>query len=141
MSATPLNPVIIPILRRVMPTLIANSIVGVAPMTAPSAQLSKLRKKFRIRWEGAFRPVRYRVAPEVYRYFLRINNRRRTQSSEDLDVAGYHAVSGIPWTSWEPADEWCTTQLEPHSWLRFPGEARWWFSRESDAVLFGLVWA
>lgn len=138
MSATPLDPVIIPMVRRVMPRVLAMDIIGVTP---PASRPSKLRKRYAIRLEGALLSARHRVAPEVYRHFLRINNRRRTQSSEDLAAAGYHAVSSIPWTSWEPADAWCADQLEPHSWLRFPGEARWWFSRGSDAVLFGLVWS
>ena len=39
--ATPL----IPVLRRVIPTVIAHDIVGVSPMTAPSADITKLRQQ------------------------------------------------------------------------------------------------
>lgn len=38
-----LNKVILPVLRRVMPTVIANEIIGVQPMTGPVAQIHTLR--------------------------------------------------------------------------------------------------
>jgi hypothetical protein len=38
-----LNRVILPVIRRVMPTVIANEIVGVQPMTGPVAQIHTLR--------------------------------------------------------------------------------------------------
>ena len=41
-----LNKVILPVLRRVMPTVIANEIVGVQPMQGPIAQIHTLRVKY-----------------------------------------------------------------------------------------------
>lgn len=41
-----LNKVILPIIRRVMPTVIANEIVGVQPMTGPVAQIHTLRLRY-----------------------------------------------------------------------------------------------
>jgi hypothetical protein len=41
-----LNRVILPIIRRVMPTVIANEIVGVQPMTGPVAQIHTLRVRY-----------------------------------------------------------------------------------------------
>jgi len=41
-----LNKVILPVIRRVMPTVIANEIVGVQPMTGPIAQIHTLRVKY-----------------------------------------------------------------------------------------------
>ena len=38
-----LNKVILPFIRRVMPTVIANEIVGVQPMTGPVGQIHTLR--------------------------------------------------------------------------------------------------
>ncbi len=38
-----LNRVILPVIRRVMPTVIANEIVGVQPMTGPVGQIHTLR--------------------------------------------------------------------------------------------------
>ena len=41
-----LNRVILPIIRRVMPTVIANEIVGVQPMTGPVAQIHTMRVRY-----------------------------------------------------------------------------------------------
>ena len=41
-----LNKVILPIIRRVMPTVIANEIIGVQPMTGPVAQIHTLRVRY-----------------------------------------------------------------------------------------------
>ena len=41
-----LNRVILPVIRRVMPTVIANEIVGVQPMTGPVAQIHTLRLRY-----------------------------------------------------------------------------------------------
>ena len=41
-----LNRVILPVIRRVMPTTIANEIVGVQPMTGPVSQIHTLRVRY-----------------------------------------------------------------------------------------------
>ena len=41
-----LNRVILPVIRRVMPTVIANEIVGVQPMTGPVGQIHTLRIRY-----------------------------------------------------------------------------------------------
>lgn len=41
-----LNRVILPVIRRVMPTVIANEIIGVQPMTAPVSQIHTLRLRY-----------------------------------------------------------------------------------------------
>jgi hypothetical protein len=41
-----LNKVILPVLRRVMPTVIANEIIGVQPMTSPVGQIHTLRFRY-----------------------------------------------------------------------------------------------
>jgi hypothetical protein len=41
-----LNKVILPVIRRVMPTVIANEIIGVQPMTGPVAQIHTLRVRY-----------------------------------------------------------------------------------------------
>ncbi len=42
-----LNAVILPIIRRVMPNLIANSIIGVQPMTGPIGQIHTLKTRYK----------------------------------------------------------------------------------------------
>lgn len=41
-----LNKVILPVIRRVMPTVIANEIIGMQPMTGPVAQIHTLRVRY-----------------------------------------------------------------------------------------------
>lgn len=41
-----LNKVILPVIRRVMPTVIANEIIGIQPMTGPVAQIHTLRVRY-----------------------------------------------------------------------------------------------
>jgi hypothetical protein len=41
-----LNKVILPVIRRVMPTVIANEIIGVQPMTGPVGQIHTLRVRY-----------------------------------------------------------------------------------------------
>ena len=41
-----LNRVILPVIRRVMPTVIANEIVGVQPMSGPVGQIHTLRIRY-----------------------------------------------------------------------------------------------
>lgn len=45
-SIATLNRVILPVIRRVMPTVIANEIIGVQPMTSPVAQIHTLRVRY-----------------------------------------------------------------------------------------------
>jgi hypothetical protein len=48
-----LNRVILPVIRRVMPTVIANELVGVQPMTGPVAQIHTLRVRYADSSNGA----------------------------------------------------------------------------------------
>ena len=48
-----LNKVILPVIRRVMPTVIANEIVGVQPMTGPVGQIHTLRVRYAETFAGA----------------------------------------------------------------------------------------
>jgi len=48
-----LNRVILPVIRRVMPTVIANEIVGVQPMTGPLGQIHTLRVRYAETFDSA----------------------------------------------------------------------------------------
>lgn len=48
-----LNKVILPVIRRVMPTVIANELVGVQPMTGPVGQIHTLRVRYAETFAGA----------------------------------------------------------------------------------------
>ena len=46
-SMATLNTVILPIIRRVMPTVIANEIIGTQSMTGPVGQIHTLRTRYK----------------------------------------------------------------------------------------------
>jgi hypothetical protein len=48
-----LNKVILPVIRRVMPTVIANELIGVQPMTGPVGQIHTLRVRYADTFNGA----------------------------------------------------------------------------------------
>ena len=48
-----LNRVILPVIRRVMPTVIANELVGVQPMTGPVSQIHTLRVRYSDSMDGS----------------------------------------------------------------------------------------
>jgi len=48
-----LNRVILPVIRRVMPTVIANELVGVQPMTGPVGQIHTLRVRYADNYTGS----------------------------------------------------------------------------------------
>jgi hypothetical protein len=48
-----LNKVILPVIRRVMPTVIANELVGVQPMTGPVGQIHTLRVRYAETYDAA----------------------------------------------------------------------------------------
>ena len=48
-----LNRVILPVIRRVMPTVIANELVGVQPMTGPVGQIHTLRVRYSDTFAGS----------------------------------------------------------------------------------------
>ncbi len=131
MNATPSpTQVLIPLLRRVMPSIIASSITGVSPMVGPLGGALGQRPR-----------RRYAVDPRIYRHFLRINNRRRTQGDHDMRDAGYWSVGGVPMLDHADANSWCRSQFGAHAWCRFPLSYRWWFTCQEHAVAFAMVWS
>lgn len=45
--ATTLDKIILPIIRRVMPQVIANDIIGIQPMSGPTGQIFSLRARYK----------------------------------------------------------------------------------------------
>lgn len=116
----PSNGVILPIIRRVMPSVILSNIIGVAPLTGP------VRTNYNTR-----------VNAGIYRHFLRLNNRRKTQNCDLLRLAGYPMVK-IDYLEVFAADYWCKCNLKPHSYIRLRGDHAFCFSRHEDEVLFRM---
>ena len=117
----PSNGVILPIARRVMPSVILSNIIGVAPLTGPMRTSHNTRH----------------VNAGIYRHFHRLNNRRKTQNCHLLGLAGYPMVK-IDYPEVLAADYWCKCNLKPHSYIRLQGNHTFWFSRHEDEVLFRM---
>jgi hypothetical protein len=127
---------IIPLKRRVMPTVIATHITGVS---APGNMILITSNKWQVIADIIV--WRYPVAPETYGHFLRLNNRRCTQGDLDLEQAGYpHVCLNTPGRA-DQIHTWCDDQFGAHAWLRFPYSALWWFSAQDQATMFRITWS
>lgn len=74
---------------------------------------------------------------ELFKKFLRINNRKKRFYRRDFTSAGYSIVAYDTWTSpWYMHREWLD-QNTPN-WTRFDGH--FVFQTESDAVQFKMRW-
>ena len=110
-----------------MPGVITGDILGVSAGTGVGFWWRT--------WEQLERAP-HRVPAEIYNHFLRLNNRRRTQSDDDFRLAGYWHASG---TLLEVV-RWCVQTFgESGFWLN-PRTNSIWFCGEDDYRLYQLTW-
>lgn len=126
-----LNTVILPIIRRVMPNVIANSIIGVQPMTAPSVQIYTMKVRYAV--------IKNKISlnKKHYKIFLRLYNRRQFTYHRDIIDAGYymcelHFSKGCV--------EWCKEQFGNYGFIHDPMYGRFYFENINDQTLFKLRW-
>lgn len=74
---------------------------------------------------------------DVYRHFLRLNNRKKYLRVRDLDKAGYPSVM-LGDRAPRGCKDWCDAQFGPNAWLQHWGV--FYFRDERDAMLFKLTW-
>lgn len=130
------NPVLLPIIKRVMPAIIAQQVIGAQPMTAPLAQKYALNARYGLKngWSG-----RIYFEKEHFNHFLRVYNRRQRHHPEYLTSLGYpHVKLLIPSTEKYAAEQWCIDTLKPGTWVR--AYADFWFATQDDATMFTLRW-
>ena len=122
--------VLLPIIRRVMPSIIANDIIGVSPMTGPTAGLFGLRNG----WYG-----RVVFTKNHFRHFLRVYNRRTHHHPDYLHSLGYpHYKVSRRVFDFMDARDWCKDTLVLGSWVS--SSNNFWFAYHADYVMFKLVW-
>jgi hypothetical protein len=131
---TTLNPatvsVLLPIIRRTLPNIIANDIIGVSPMTGPTAGIFGLRNG----WYG-----RVVFTKNHFRHFLRVYNRRTHHHPDYLHSLGYpHYKVSRRVFDFMDARDWCKDTLVPGSWVS--SSNNFWFANHADYVMFKLVW-
>ena len=122
--------VLLPIIRRVMPNIIANDIIGVAPMTGPVGDIFGLRNG----WYG-----RVKLTKEHFRHFLRVYNRRTHHHPDYLHSLGYpHVKVSRRMFLYTDAVDWCDHTLARGSWVN--SFNNFWFANHADYVMFKLTW-
>lgn len=135
--------VYLPMLRRVMPNIIAQNIVGVQPMTGPTGKI--WGKTTRARYIDD-RPRMAYVEMDLYQYknFLRLNDRKHRQYEADFLKARYPYIdrpNGHINTSNIDVMDWLDMTM-PNRWVYFSGWApRIYFENERDKMLFILRWS
>ena len=111
-----LNRVILPVIRRVMPTVIANEIIGVQPMTGSSSQIFSLRASYNPLSKYKFSRAKWYEANHRY---------------EDYDAI-------MEWCT----EQFGPKPRRPDAWTRWTDIHidRIRFRDEQDYVLFMLRW-
>ena len=128
----PSDPVILPIIRRVWPTLLAQEIIGAQPMTGPAGEIFKKKS------DWFFNKVL--LTKTHYRHFHRVYNRRKWHYRDYLTSLGYSQVS-INLTDTIAARQWCRDNLKEGTYIAPANSTIFLFAYERDATLFTLRWS
>ena len=95
-----LNRVILPVIRRVMPTVIANEIVGVQPMTGPVGQIHTLRVRYASGHQGVGAPDASVAAGEEalspFKISLSYSGTAPGSAAADFKAGATAAMEGTP---------------------------------------------
>ena len=129
----PYNPVILSLIRRVMPSIIASQLVGVQPMTGPTGSIFAMRSRL-------YKPPRIKMTNMHYKVFLRLNNRKKSQTEDDFIKAKYHKLRlRYDLLALMPdCLEWCDFQFGKCGYIQDAGT--FWFENENDVTAFKLRW-
>lgn len=125
--------VILPVIRRLLPHVVANDIIGVQPMTATAAQIHTIKTRYDS-------PSLYNVAltKDHFKHFLRVYNRKKYHNFDDITALGYTTID-INAFNMISARQWCRKTLKPGSFVC--SNARFCFAYERDYTLFMLRWS
>lgn len=75
---------------------------------------------------------------EYCKHFLRLNNRKKYHTVQDLKKEGYPSVT-IPYKKRDDAILWCKKNLPDGSFCFY--STTFWFPTEKHSTLFSLVWS
>lgn len=116
------DPVLLSLVRKVYPGIIANSIIDAQPMTGYGGSIFSASRLLR---------VNVPLMKEHYKYFLRLNNRKRYQTIETLKNSGYPHCYTKDVVS---ASDWLQKNLKPGSYIQ--SHTYIWFAQERDHTYF-----
>lgn len=126
--------ILLPVIRKIYPTLIAQSIIGVQPMVAPSGFI------FKSRFEIIQKDFKM-TNKLLFRNFLRLNDKKKSFSEKDMIKAKYPLVrlTNNQISQRNEIFEWCDSNIGKHSWVH-NGHNVIVFSNEQDETLYKMVW-
>ena len=127
-----LNKVILPLIRKTMPNLIAQSIVGVSPMIGPVFQNYTMKFKYDT--------FRINLKQGHFKVFLRLYNRRKFTTHKDILAANYHWVDLKEYSKSIPAKHWCIDNFGEYSFIFDSMYSRFYFENKEDCAMFTLTW-
>lgn len=111
------------LVRRFMPTIIAEQLVGVQSMKRPL-------------WDNDLWDMD--MNKEHYQHFLRLNNRKKYHKITDISDKYKYPFVKVSARNASNASKWCKQNLKPGSYVFL--QTRFCFAYEQDASWFGLVW-
>lgn len=119
--------VLLPLIRRYMPNIIANDIIGVQPTSSEDYIGSIIYENGSVLMQKIH-----------YQHFVRLPNRKKFHRfSEIVEKYKYTSVK-ISALKYKDAKLWCEQNLKPGSYIQL--NTHFVFAYESDAVWFGMVW-
>jgi hypothetical protein len=130
-----MDQVLISTIRKVMPNVIANDILGVQPMTGPVSSIfsNAYRNSLRRNVHRGIRPER-----EIFNHFLRINNRKKLFVLKDFLDSGYTYVNVNNTQIGNGTYEWMSLNMR-HRYVCIHNHI--FFANEQDKILFLLRWS
>ena len=134
MKLTPtVDPVVLSVVRKMWPCLLAQSIIGVQPMTAPTGQIFKLRSRYGV--------TRFKMSKEHFKWFLRLNDRKTQNSPEEFIRVKYPLLTLTldQISRREEIYEWCDENIGLHRWCHNEYDLIAFYD-EKCVVLFQMVW-
>lgn len=127
--------VLIAQIRRVMPSIIAQDLIGVQPMTGPTVDIFNTKYNINRDFNWAGRVILHK---EHFNHFLRVYNRRKHHHPDYLTNLGYTKIR-LGFYRTVDASEWCRETFRHGTYVR--SSLDFWFAYERDATLFRLRWS
>lgn len=125
--------VLIPIIRRCVPNIIINQLLGVQPMTGPVGQVLAMRYRYSY---GKY--SRVFITNGQYNKFVRLYNRKRHQLVKDIENAGYPSFILYDSSLLDECIIWCDTVLGSNNYIR--DYCTFFFLTLNDKISFSMVW-
>jgi hypothetical protein len=131
------NPkVLLPIIRRVRPNVLASQLIGVQPMTGPVGQMHTLRTRYDYHNNRDI----FKMNKKHYQHFIKAYNRRTKQKMSYLTDLGYTCVKVSPVMSVaKEAKAYCKRYVKDGAWIS--NGNHFIFAYDKDVTMFTLKFA